>query len=78
MDSSARETVSVGGFMTSESPQRAGYMFDFILLEQSDGGDSGRTRSQASRSIFQSDATERKNGNLYFADLLQNDQSCGE
>src|SRR6202790_3094290 len=71
--------VSVGavGSMVSERPQRAGDVFDFILLEQTDGGDAGRSSVQARRGVFQVNAAESEDGDLRPAGLAQGGESGG-
>jgi hypothetical protein len=44
--------------MVSERPQRADDVFDFILLEQADGGDASRSSVQARRGVFYVNAAE--------------------
>src|ERR1019366_3200382 len=74
-----RESSSVGsvGSMVSERPQRADDVFDFILLEQADGGDAGRSSFQARCGVFYGDAAESEDGDLRPAGFPQGVEAGG-
>src|ERR1700686_4927357 len=64
-------SVGAVGSMASERPQRAGDVFDFILLKQADGGDAGRSSIQARRGVFYVNAAESEDGGLRPTDFAQ-------
>ena len=57
--------------MVSERPQRADDVFDFILLEQTDGCNAGRSGAQARGGVVCVNAAESEYGNLRLADFAQ-------
>jgi len=63
--------------MVSERPQRADDVFDFILLEQADACDTGRSSFQARCGIVYRDAAESKNSDFRPAGFLQGGEASG-
>src|SRR6266404_9452036 len=57
--------------MVSSRPQRAGDVFDCILLEQADGGDAGRSSVQTRRGVFQVNAAKSEDGDFRTAGFVQ-------
>jgi hypothetical protein len=63
--------------MRSEGAQGADYVFDFILLEEADGGDSGGSGAKAGFRVVEGDAAEGENGDLGAAGFLQSGEASG-
>src|SRR6266436_424981 len=70
-ETSCSGSVGAVGSMVSSRPQRAGDVFDCILLEQADGGDAGRSSAQARRGVFQVNAAESEDGDFRTAGFVQ-------
>src|SRR6267378_5543694 len=64
-------SVGAVGSMVSERLQRAGDVFDCILLEQADGGDAGRSSVQARCGVFYVNAAESEDRDLRPAGFVQ-------
>jgi hypothetical protein len=58
-------------------PPSADDVFNLILLEQTNAGDSGRSSFQARCGVFDRDATESEDGNVCPAGLLQRGEAGG-
>src|SRR5258708_30082417 len=76
-ENSCFDSVGAVGSMVLERPQRADDVFDFMLLEQADGGDAGRSSAQARRGVFQVNAAESENGDLRPAGFAQDGEAGG-
>src|ERR1700674_4419974 len=76
-ENSCFDSVGAVGSMVLERPQRADDVFDFILLEQADGGDAGRSSVQARRGVSQVNAAESENGDLRPAGFAQGGEAGG-
>ena len=63
--------------MMSERPQRVDNVFDFILLEQANASDAGRSSLQAGGGVFQGDAAKGENADLRPAGFLQGIDASG-
>jgi len=61
--------------MGLERPQRADDIFDFILLEQANTGDAGRSSFQARCSVFYRDATKGEDRDLCLAGFPQSSKA---
>ena len=63
--------------MGSERAQGTDYVFDFILLEQANAGNTSRSSVQARCGVFDGDAAESEDGDLRPARFSQGGQPGG-
>ena len=61
--------------MESQGAQRADDVFDFILLEEADGGDSGGAGLQTGCGVAERHAAERKHGDFRGAGVAQGSEA---
>src|SRR5258708_33800016 len=75
-ESSCAGCVGTVGSMVSKRPQLADDVFDFILLEQADGGDAGCSSVEARGGVFQVNAAESENRDVRPAGFAQVGEAC--
>lgn len=63
--------------MVSGRPQRLDNVFDFILLEQANASNAGRSRFQACGGVFDRNAAEGENADLRAAGASQGIDASG-